>query len=113
MKTFRTPFSIILLFAFLANIGCKENKSKTENLEPQQMEKSLSFTKSDFGNTADGQAVAKYTLENKGGIQVDIITYGGRITSLRTPDKNGKMANVILGFDSIEQYEKDNPFLEH
>ena len=110
MKTFRAPYSTILLFAFLVNIGCKEDKSKKENLEPQKMEKSLSITKSDFGNTAEGQAVAKYTLENKDGIQVDIITYGGRITSLRTPDKDGKMENVILGFDSIEQYEKDNPF---
>ncbi|MGB3144274.1 MAG: aldose epimerase family protein [Maribacter sp.] len=110
MKTFRAPYSTILLFSFLVNIGCKEDKSKKENLEPQKMEKSLSITKSDFGNTAEGQAVAKYTLENKDGIQVDIITYGGRITSLRTPDKEGKMENVILGFDSIEQYEKDNPF---
>ena len=110
MKTFRTPFSTIFLFACLVNIGCKEDKSKKENLEPQQMEKSLSITKSDFGKTADGEAVAKYTLENKDGIQVDIITYGGRITSLRTPDKDGKMENVILGFDSIGQYEKENPF---
>ncbi|HZJ37375.1 MAG TPA: aldose epimerase family protein [Gillisia sp.] len=79
-------------------------------MEPQQIEKSLSITKSDFGTMATGEKVAKYTLGNKEEIQVDIITYGGRITSLRTPDKAGKMENVVLGFDSIEQYEKDNPF---
>lgn len=110
MKTFRTLFSTILLFAFFVNIGCKEDKSKKDNQESKQMEKSLSITKRDFGNTADGQAVAKYTLENKGGIQVDIITYGGRITSLRTPDTQGNMKNVVLGFNNIWQYEQDNPF---
>lgn len=110
MKTSINSLSTIVLLTVLVNIGCKEDKSKKENLESQQMEKSVRFTKSDFGKTVDGEAVAKYTLENKDGIQVDIITYGGRITSLRTADKDGKMENVILGFDSIEQYEKDNPF---
>tara|TARA_R100001369_G_scaffold92810_3_gene140008 strand:- start:3777 stop:4955 length:1179 start_codon:yes stop_codon:yes gene_type:complete len=110
MKTFINSFSTIVLLTVLVNIGCKKDKSKKENQEAQQMEKSMSITKSDFGRTADGDAVAKYTLENKGGIQVDIITYGGRITSLRTPDSSGKLANVVLGFNDIQQYEKDNPF---
>ncbi|WP_419214087.1 aldose epimerase family protein [Maribacter sp. X9] len=111
MKTLKTSFpSFLILAVIMVNLACKDDKAKKENQEPEQMEKSLSITKSGFGKTADGEAVAKYTLENKDGIQVDIITYGGRITSLRTPDKGGKMENVILGFDSIEQYEKDNPF---
>lgn len=110
MKTYINSFSTIVLLAVLVNIGCKEDKSKKENQETQQMEKSMSITKSDFGRTADGEAVAKYTLENKDGIQVDIITYGGRITSLRTPDSSGKLANVVLGFNDIQQYEQDNPF---
>ena len=54
--------------------------------------------------------MTKFTLANKDGIQVDIITYGGRITSLRTPDSSGKMANVVLGFENIEQYEQNNPY---
>ena len=111
MKSFKTSLPSILIVAIiLVNLACKDDKTKKENQEPEQMEKMVSITSSDFGTTAAGEKVTKYFLENKDGIQVDIITYGGRITSLRTPDKNGTMKNVVLGFDSIEQYEKDNPF---
>lgn len=111
MKTFKSPLSVILIIAItLVNLACKDGKTKKENQQPEQMEKSVSITSSDFGTAASGEKVSKYTLENKNGIQVDIITYGGRITSLRTPDKDGNMENVVLGFDSIEQYQKDNPF---
>ncbi len=111
MKPFKTSFpSILIVAVILVNLACKDDKTKKENQEPEQMEKTISITSSDFGTTAAGEKVTKYFLENKDGIQVDIITYGGRITSLRTPDKDGTMKNVVLGFDSIEQYEKDNPF---
>ena len=111
MKRFKTSYlSIVIVAVLLANVACKDDKAKKENQEPEQMEKAVSITSSDFGTTASGEKVTKYFLENKDGIQVDIITYGGRITSLRTPDKEGSMKNVVLGFDSIEQYEKDNPF---
>ena len=111
MKRFKTSYlSIVIVAVLLANVACKDDKAKKENQEPELMEKAVSITSSDFGTTASGEKVTKYFLENKDGIQVDIITYGGRITSLRTPDKEGSMKNVVLGFDSIEQYEKDNPF---
>ena len=111
MKTFKTSFpSILIIAVILVNFACKDDKTKKENQEPEQMEKAVSITSSDFGTTAAGEKVTKYFLKNKDGIQVDIITYGGRITSLRTPDKDGTMKNVVLGFDSLEQYEKDNPF---
>lgn len=64
----------------------------------------------DFGSTANGEKVTKYSLANENGIEVDMITYGGRITSLRTPDKQGKMRNIVLGFDTIKQYEKSKAF---
>ncbi|KOC68795.1 Aldose 1-epimerase, partial [Habropoda laboriosa] len=52
----------------------------------------------------DGRSVEKYTLKNKAGQEVDIITYGATITSFRTPDKLGNIADVVLGFDNIEGY---------
>jgi aldose 1-epimerase len=51
-----------------------------------------------------GQDVYQYTLQNKTGIQVQLITYGAAITNIVTPDKNGKMSSVVLGFDSLSQY---------
>ena len=63
-----------------------------------------------YGTMADGQAVEEYTLTNPHGMEVKIITYGGIITSIRVPDRNGTMANVALGFASLEAYLRKNPF---
>ncbi|XP_029051023.2 galactose mutarotase-like isoform X1 [Osmia bicornis bicornis] len=59
----------------------------------------------------EGRSIEKYTLKNKSGQEVDIVTYGATITSVRTPDKHGNIADVVLGFDNIEGYlSKDNPY---
>src|SRR5215475_8042767 len=60
-------------------------------------------TKDSFGKTADGTPVDIYTLKS-GSIEARILTYGGIIQSLKIPDKNGKSADVVLGFDSIDGY---------
>lgn len=63
-----------------------------------------------YGNTSDGSSVDLYTLRNKNGMEVDIITYGGRITRISVPDEKGKFDNVVLSFDNLAQYEQENPF---
>ena len=66
--------------------------------------------KQPFGHTADGTAVDVYSLKNKQ-VEVRIMTYGGIIVSLRTPDRNGKFDDVVLGFDSVDQYiAKNTPY---
>lgn len=58
----------------------------------------------------DGKDVYQYTLQNKAGTIVKIINYGGAITDLSVPDKNGKPDNVTLAFDSLEGYlQNGNP----
>jgi aldose 1-epimerase len=56
-----------------------------------------------FGHTPEGTAVDLYSLAD-GKIEVGIITYGGIVVSLRTPDRNGKLDDVVLGCDTVEQY---------
>jgi len=56
-----------------------------------------------FGHTSEGTAVDLYSLAD-GKVEVGIITYGGIIVSLRTPDRNGKVDDVVLGCDSVEKY---------
>jgi len=64
----------------------------------------------DYGTTADGIDVAEYTLTNAHGMEVKIITYGGIITSVKVPDRKGHFANVVLGFDNLQDYEDLNPY---
>ena len=51
-----------------------------------------------------------FTLKNANGIEVTAITYGGIITSLKVPDRNGAIGDIVLGFDSIDGYLKGHPF---
>ncbi len=62
------------------------------------------ITKADFGKTQDGQPVEIYTLRNSRGMEAKIMTYGGIVTSLKTPDRNGKYADVVLGYDNLDSY---------
>ena len=67
-------------------------------------------TKEAFGKTPDGQEAFLFTLINKSGMLAKITNYGGTIISLMVPDKNNKFADVVLGFDNLDGYIKDNPF---
>ncbi len=63
-----------------------------------------------FGKTAAGESVEAYALTNANGVEISIITYGGIITSISVPDRNGRPANVALGFDNLAQYEAGHPY---
>ena len=71
----------------------------------------MAITEKPFGNTAAGNAVKLYTITNKNGASVSIITYGGIIQSLNVPDKTGKLVDVSLGCDNIEDYERQGASL--
>ena len=66
--------------------------------------------KEPFGTTPDGVAVERYTLKNAKGVEIGVITYGARVTHILVPDRSGTMANVTLGFDTLDGYLKDNPY---
>jgi aldose 1-epimerase len=74
------------------------------------MAASASIETNAYGTTADGTAVDEYTLTNANGMEVKIITYGGIITSIRVPDRDGNLANVTLGFDNLADYETKSPY---
>jgi aldose 1-epimerase len=64
-----------------------------------------------FGTTRDGRQAQLYTLTNQNGLQAAITNYGGAIVSLQVPDRAGKLADVVLGYDSVGAYEADKPYL--
>lgn len=63
-----------------------------------------------FGKTPGGEEAWLYTLKNKNGMKAEITNYGGIVVSLHVPDKNGKLDDVVLGFDNLEGYIEKNPF---
>ncbi len=66
--------------------------------------------KVDFGKTRDGVPVEQYVLRNANGIVAKIITYGATMTDLLVPDRNGRTASVVLGFDRLDGYLGDEPY---
>ena len=66
--------------------------------------------KEHYGTTPEGEAVEQFTLLNGNGLEVRIITYGGRITSLKAPDRESFSKDIVLGFDSLSDYTQENPY---
>jgi aldose 1-epimerase len=64
-----------------------------------------------FGKTSDGADVVLYTLTNAHGMVAKVAEYGAMLTELWVPDRDGKLADVVLGFDRVEQYEQSTFFL--
>jgi aldose 1-epimerase len=97
---------ISLLFLTACN-----NESKPGAEEPTKETTMKSSISEEAFGTYEGENITKYTLTNAGGMQVGIINYGGTITDIVTPDKNGNKGNVVLGFDSLSGYlQKGNPY---
>jgi aldose 1-epimerase len=70
----------------------------------------MPITSEPFGATAAGTPIERYTLTNANGLEAAIITYGGIVTALRVPDRDGTLGDIVLGFDTLEPYLGDHPF---
>lgn len=70
----------------------------------------MKITEGKFGKHPNGQAISKFTIENDNGISLNIINYGGIITHLYTPDRDGKTADIVLGFDDLPGYLGKHPY---
>src|ERR1700716_2555061 len=68
------------------------------------MNAATKMTSTGFGTTPDGVTARIYTLTNKNGLEARITNYGGIVVSLKTPDRNGAMADIVQGFDSFARY---------
>lgn len=73
-------------------------------------EKKAGITQKSYGKMPDGTVVDEYTMTNKNGMTMKVITLGGIVTEIHVPDKNGKMADVCLGCSNLEEYLEGHPF---
>ncbi len=70
----------------------------------------MKITESAFGCTSFGTPVKQYTLENSRGVSVRLISYGAAVRSVVLPDRSGRMRDVVLGYDSIADYEAQGAY---
>ncbi len=89
-----------LIIGIIFFISCSVNKKGTELVSASGLKQS------NFQTTVDGKKVSLFVLKNKNKMEVCLTNFGGRIVSVMVPDKNGKMKDVVLGFDSIQNYIK-------
>ena len=82
-----------------------------QNITPSKMKHTPKITINDYGTLPSGELVKQYTLENKEGMSVSILNYGGIITSLKVKNKEGQFENIVLGYDSLENYVSNAPYL--
>jgi aldose 1-epimerase len=100
-------FGLALLFTFSVYFTSCVNKRKTnsEDLNKPVMK----IERSNFGSV-NGETIYLYNLVNRSGMHVRITNYGGIVTSILVPDKNGKFGDVVLGFDSLSGYLSGHPY---
>src|SRR5688572_839244 len=99
MNIFRT--SLLLLFAFLpATVACTRQEAQTA--------KGATVTRMPFGQTTEGQQADIFTLTNANAVEVKVISFGGIVVSLRAPDREGRLDDVVLGYDSLDGYLRNN-----
>ncbi|MCP9753452.1 aldose epimerase family protein [Ferruginibacter sp. HRS2-29] len=95
---------ILIIFLAIAVVSCNNSNSK------EQTNKNMS-SETNYG-TFDGKEIKQYTISNAAGMEVSIINYGGTVTKIITPDKNGKKGDVVLGYDTLSGYlQTGNPYL--
>jgi aldose 1-epimerase len=66
---------------------------------------------SEFGKTKDGAAIQRYVLSNKKNFEVVVTNYGASLVSVKAPDRSGKIADVVFGYDDLDGYEQDKAYI--
>ena len=102
--SFRGVLTLCVLLCLSFANGCATSSGSNAD------KKTVMIETKDFGKTADGIPVKLFVLKNSAGMTVKVMNYGGIITEVHTPDRNGKMGNVVLGFDNVERYLQGHPF---
>ena len=114
LKTFLTAFTMMGISLLTVNLdpdqGFKPNQSYAaeNNYSSKENNKNNTVTKTEFGRTEDEQKVHLYTLTNSNGLVAKITNYGAILTELHLPDNQGRLDDVVLGFDSLENYFATN-----
>jgi aldose 1-epimerase len=101
---------VVLGVTAIIMFGCAKKGTETSHGTKAEEQEAMSINTESFGKTPDGQEVDLYTLTNANGLKARITNYGAILVSLEVPDKNGKLADITLGFDTLDGYIKGHPY---
>src|SRR4249920_2950007 len=90
------PLRVIAIAALILSTGCTMRSHRV--------------TQVPFGQLPDGRQVELFTLTNAHGLEIRAMTYGAIVISIRTPDRTGTPADIVLGFDSLAGYLAGSPY---
>lgn len=102
-------FLLAVAVAMACVQSCKPKTETVANVQDSVM-RAPKIATTPFGKLPGGEAVTQYTLVNKNGVEMKVINYGAIITALKTPDKNGVLEDIVLGFDSLSSYLAGTPY---
>ena len=90
--------------------GATATSATTATTSESGTDKKMNIETSSFGTTSDGDEVTLYTCTNQNGLVLKMIDYGAIVVAVETPDREGKMANITQGFDSLAGYLQRHPY---
>jgi aldose 1-epimerase len=99
----------ICMLAFLMTFGPEFASSALGGEAQAAAKKGAHVDKAEFGKMPDGTVIEALTIYNTQGASAKLITYGATVTELHVPDKNGKMGDIVLGFDNLQGYLGEHP----
>jgi aldose 1-epimerase len=106
----RVQVHFVLAITAIMMFGCAKKETQTPEEPKTKEQKVMSIDKESFGKTPDGRQVDLYTLTNTNGLRARIITYGAILVSLEVPDRDGKLADITLGYDTLDGYLTRHPY---
>ncbi|KAA3436085.1 aldose epimerase family protein [Rufibacter hautae] len=109
MKYVLRPVSTLLVGSMLLVSACNQNAGKQETTETETQTTTTANevklpARANFQKNIDGKQTDLFVLKNKNNVQAAITNYGGRVVSLLVPDKTGKLTDISIGFDNVEDY---------
>lgn len=105
-----SPLTLVILALLVMLPATAALPAQDSTSKPSTVKSSMKFERTPFGKTSDGSSVDLFTLTNNAGNVVQLTNYGGILVSVQVPDRQGKRANVNLGFDDLKGYLGEHPF---
>lgn len=102
----RSVVSLLLVMSVATiAVGCGSSAPPKESSVSR-----VSLSRAPYGTTPDGRPIEVFTLTNKGGVEARLMNLGATLISLKTPDRNGQLGDIVLGFDTFEGWKNNAAF---